>query len=330
MNKRSFFNAVLAFVIVVAAGGCAFSYQHPGPRTAAPRIEENSFTPGDGKRLALSQWAPSGEPWAILIALHGFNGYRKIFEKPAEFFSDNGVLVLAYDQRGFGEDPEAGHWAGADALARDLDAFLTLVKAAHPGVPVFVAGESMGAAVILKTLSGPPRADGLILLGPAVWGWSEMNPFYEAVLKLATRLIPWAKFSGRRFGRLPSDNIAMLQELAADPLVIKGTRLDAITGLVNLMQDGLDSAPGIRTLTLVLYGAKDRVVPHHALSGLKGGLPPGAWREKRYPNGYHMLLRDCSGDEVAADVLGFMAGRAGKTLERVMPPKEPACPQEGP
>ncbi|HXV74579.1 MAG TPA: alpha/beta fold hydrolase, partial [Sphingomonadales bacterium] len=186
---------------------------------ALPKIEKNTFFPSDGKRLALSRWQPADAPWAVIVALHGFNGYRKIFEKPAEFFNDNGILVLAYDQRGFGEDAEAGLWAGGAALADDLETFLSLAKAEHPDLPVFLLGESMGAAVILKAMAGREEADALILLGPAVWGWSEMNPFYEAVLKLTTRLFPYVKFSGRRFGRLPSDNLAMLQELAADPLV---------------------------------------------------------------------------------------------------------------
>lgn len=332
MNKKKSFNIsiLMLFAIATATAGCAFKYQRPGPEVFAPRMDETGFFPSDGKRLALSQWQPGAEPWAVLVALHGFNGYRKTFEKPAEFFTANGILVLAYDQRGFGEDPDAGLWAGGDILAKDLAAFLALVKLEHPGKPVFVAGESMGAAVALTALAATEGADGLILLGPAVWGWSQMNPFYEAVLKLTARLLPWVKLSGRRFGRLPSDNIAMLRQMAADPYVIKGTRLDAITGLVNLMEQGLKAAPAIKIPTLVLYGARDRVVPSHAVSSLARTLRGDAWQERRYERGYHMLLRDCAGDEVAADVLRFMAERAGHTLDAMVPSPEAACPTAAP
>ena len=55
---------------------------------------------------------------------------------------------------------------------------------AIPGVPVFVLGESMGGAVAMTAFASdtPPRADGLILVAPAVWGRQTMPFSYRLAL----------------------------------------------------------------------------------------------------------------------------------------------------
>jgi alpha-beta hydrolase superfamily lysophospholipase len=67
-----------------------------------------------------------------------------------------------------------------------------LVRARHPEAPLFLLGESMGAAVILLALQQPsfPRVDGIVLVAPAVWGWSAMHPAAAAGLRWAARFAP--------------------------------------------------------------------------------------------------------------------------------------------
>src|SRR3546814_14828012 len=57
----------------------------------------------------------------------------------------------------------------------------------------------------------------------------------RAALWLSARLFPSARLSGRGLGIQASDNIEMLRALGRDPLFIKETRVDAIHGVVNLM-----------------------------------------------------------------------------------------------
>src|SRR3546814_6119284 len=96
----------------------------------------------------------------------------------------------------------------------------------------------MGGAVVVAALAGPqpPEAAGAILAAPAVWGRSTM-PFHQrAALWLSARLFPSARLSGRGLGIQASDNIEMLRALGRDPLFIKETRVDAIHGVVNMME----------------------------------------------------------------------------------------------
>ena len=107
----------------------------------------------------------------------------------------------------------------------------------------------MGAAVILAAYGNGdrPEADGVVLSAPAVWSRDHM-PFYQrGALWLGARTVPWMKLTGRGLEIRASDNDDMLRALGADPLVIKETRIDAIHGLVDLMDTALEAAPSLRS-----------------------------------------------------------------------------------
>jgi alpha-beta hydrolase superfamily lysophospholipase len=149
----------------------------------------------------------------------------------------------------------------------------------------------------------------VILAAPAVWARQTM-PFHQrAALWLGTRLFPWAQFSGRGLGILASDNIEMLRALGRDPLFIKETRTDTIYGLVNLMDAALQAGPKIESETLLLYGAKDEVVPAEPTFAFWRSLPEAAAARQRfayYPAGWHMLLRDLQSEVVIADIAAWI------------------------
>src|SRR5260370_35948198 len=141
----------------------------------------------------------------------------------------------------------------------------------------------MGGAVAVVAETGfegtpPPKADGLILEGPAVWGGKTMTIPEWMALWFGDRLLPGMKLTGRGLGIMPSDNIEMLRALGRDPLVIKETRVDTIKGLVDLMDDALAAASGLHTPMLLPYDDHDeripRAPPRHFLPALPPGEPP--------------------------------------------------------
>jgi alpha-beta hydrolase superfamily lysophospholipase len=249
----------------------------------------------------------------VILALHGFNDYSNAFKDSGEEWARHGIATFAYDQRGFGSAPRHGIWAGAPRLAQDATEAVDVLRARYPGVPLFILGESMGGAVAVVAETGfegtaPPRADGLILEGPAVWGRTTMTVPERVALWLGDRLLPGMKVTGRGLGIMPSDNIEMLRALGRDPLVIKETRVDAIKGLVDLMDDALAAAPGLRTSMLFLYGDRDEIIPRESTRRFLAALPAGEPRRVAfYPTGYHMLLRDLEAEVVRRDVEAWVA-----------------------
>ena len=120
-----------------------------------------------------------------------------------------------------------------------------LAAARHPGLPVYLMGDSMGCAVALRALADPdaPQVAGAILVAPAVWGGKAMNPAFRFGIWFAAHTTPWNYATGRGLRRVPSDNVEMLRKLGRDPLVIKATRIDTVDGLTSLMDAALAAAP---------------------------------------------------------------------------------------
>ena len=276
-----------------------------------PYFTADRFVTTDGERLPLHRWLPQGPPWAVVLALHGFNDYSHAFAGPAAAWAKQGIATYAYDQRGFGAAPGRGRWWGSEALADDALAASEILRRRYPGVPLYLLGESMGGAVAIVTATGAaglpvPDIDGVILEAPAVWGRATMSLLPRLVLWAAVRLAPSLKLTGRQLHLWPSDNIAMLRALARDPLVIKATRVDAIWGLVNLMDRAATAAPRLKGPLLVLYGHHDEIIPKRAMRHFIGALRDPQMRFAYYRHGYHMLLRDCEAPLVIADVAHWM------------------------
>lgn len=317
--------AALVYALMLAA--CAPPDFRESPTAARPLgpgqipyagLIEGGLVTDDGQTLHLETWFPTDPtgkpvpPKAAIVALHGFDDYSEEFAMPATYLAEHGIATFAYDQRGFGHSDNPGRWPGAETLKRDLRTAIRLVRARMPATPVYALGCSMGGAVVLATLAdgGPDLPDGAILCPPAVWARETQPLLNRAVLWAGVRLIPDESFTGRGLGVLASDNIPMLRKLGRDPLYIHATRTDAIYGLVDLMDQGLAAAPKVTLPLLVLYGAKDQVIPKTPVADLMARLPrtaDGTQRLAYYANGWHLILRDLDASLVDADMVAWIA-----------------------
>jgi alpha-beta hydrolase superfamily lysophospholipase len=302
---------VVALFLALTLAACAPMTAPPGAMPSAPALAEDSFLMRDGLRLPLRRWVPEGDPKAIIIALHGMSDYSNAFALPGPEWARRGILTIAYDQRGFGQSPNPGLWGGSETMRNDLRDAVAAVKAAYPGLPLFVLGESMGGAVVLTALEQPLDVDGAILVAPAVWSRGDMPMLYRIALFLAARLAPGLVLSNSAASRvvtiIPSDNIEMLRAMSRDPLVQKRTRSDMLFGLTNLMDEArtaperLAPPPPI----LFIYGAKDQVIPARPTEAVIQALGRRA-TVRRYETGYHMLLRDLGRAAPQNDIADFV------------------------
>jgi alpha-beta hydrolase superfamily lysophospholipase len=140
----------------------------PGPPTEAAQAATDAFVMPDGMRLPYRAWLPDGEPWAVMLALHGMNDSRNAWEIPAPDFAQAGVAVFSPDQRGFGNTTVRGYWPGTQALVDDAREMATLLHARYPQARLILAGESMGAAELmcLATARDPPANATYVLIAP--------------------------------------------------------------------------------------------------------------------------------------------------------------------
>lgn len=293
--------------------GCAPAVQRPQPVPvgfAGPRLAEDHVVAHDGSRLPLVRWEAPGEPWAVIVAVHGMNDYRMAWHMAGPWWAERGVTTYAYDQRGFGHAPGRGVWAGEALLTEDLRTVTALVRTRHPGAIVAVVGESLGSAVAIAAFASdrPPEADRVVLLAPAVWGWSSQPIPNRAALWAAARLLGDTAVEPPEFAVreiYASDNLLELLRMGRDPAFLATTRFDALYGLVNMMERGSRSLSDVRAPVAYLYGGRDQVITLAPTQRALRGLPPGA-REAFYPEGRHLLVRDHEAESVMADVLAFI------------------------
>lgn len=331
--------SLAVFVSVLAVGACATPAIQPPltppPGFAGPALDGRALLMDDGARLPLARWTPEREePWAVIIALHGMNDSRAAFRLAGPWWAEQGIETWAIDQRGFGQAPGRGVWGGEARMTEDLRTSVALARARHPGAIIAVVGESMGGAVAIAAFASdrPPAADRLVLLAPAVWGWTAQGPLNRASLWITARIVgdravdvpEWAVRD-----RFASDNRLELFRNGRDPNSILSTRFDALYGLVDLMETAATRLGEVRAPTLLLYGANDAVIQKSPMRQAleRAGERPGL-RTGFYPDGWHILNRDLQAEAVYRDVEAWVRDPAAQ-LPSGAGPVLPALRGEG-
>jgi alpha-beta hydrolase superfamily lysophospholipase len=144
-----------------------------------------------------------------------------------------------------------------------------------------------------------------------------MNLLMRASLWLADHTMPGLTLTGRGIVKVTaSDNRQALVRLSNDPLTIHATRVDAIKGLVDLMDQAAAAAPYFHAPALVMYGGHDELVPPRATAATWRALPPGPVVRAFYPDGYHLLLRDKDRSVPIRDILAWMRDPAAPLPSR--------------
>jgi len=129
---------------------------------ASSHVLCGAFQASDGADVPYRLWNAVGTPRAILLLLHGASDYSGAYDEIGPLLASRGFIAFAYDQRGFGATASRGHWIGRRRMVRDVqDAVTFLRKRVGVELPMFIVGESMGAAIAVHAA---PRLRGFRVL----------------------------------------------------------------------------------------------------------------------------------------------------------------------
>jgi alpha-beta hydrolase superfamily lysophospholipase len=122
--------------------------------------------------VTVYRWDPEGAPRAIVQITHGMGEHAGRYAQFAEFLTGRGFVVHAQDQRGHGAtaatDADLGRLGetGWDDLITDIGLLGEAARAAHPGLPLVLAGHSMGSFAVQQYLLGAgDTVDAVLLTG---------------------------------------------------------------------------------------------------------------------------------------------------------------------
>lgn len=138
--------------------------------SAPPRSEKHYLEGPAGRLQALYELPGDSEPHSAAVVchphpLHGGTLHNKVAQTLARAFVRLGFATLRFNFRGV-EDSD-GHYDEARGELDDALAALDWMRERHPGMPLWVAGFSFGAAIAIRAAAVQPVA-GLVSVAPAV------------------------------------------------------------------------------------------------------------------------------------------------------------------
>lgn len=118
-------------------------------------------------------WAAEN-PVAVVQIVHGMMEHAGRYDHFARWLNGHRVAVYANDHIGHGltarTTSDLGHFPRRDDWQRSIEIMHNLtqkIRAQHPGIPVFLLGQSMGSVMVqIYMMQHGREADGYILSGP--------------------------------------------------------------------------------------------------------------------------------------------------------------------
>ncbi len=254
------------------------------------------------------RFEPTAPARAQVLAVHGFGDHKGAFDRLGPWLAERGIRLVACDQRGFGAQPDRSFWPGAETLAVELGRRVERLRAERPDLPLYLLGESMGAAVVLLAVTRDPAppVDGVVLVAPAVWGGESMPRAYRALVRAIAALLPGWRLSGRGLPVRAAEDLGLLRALAADPLYLAEPTAAQVAGLLDLMDRAHGTGPALRVRTLVLVPGRDEIVPTAVQLAFVRTIAAVDCTLVVHPEARHLLLRDRDRERAWADLFAWL------------------------
>ncbi len=269
---------------------------------------QDSFTGNHGTRIDYDVWTPDGDPVALLVLAHGLGEHARRYDHVVARLLDIGIVVYAPDHRGHGRSGgkrvELKEWRD---FTDDLHRVFDIARAAHPGLPVYLLGHSMGGAMALDyALDHQDDLAGLILSGPAVDVTSGTPAIVVTLGKLLGKYLPGLPVENLD-SNLVSRDPKVVAAYNADPLVHHGKVPAGIARGMIVNAESLPARlPSLKLPLLLLHGEQDGLAKVDGSRMIASTAGTSDLTYKEYPGLYHEILNEPEQDEVIADITGWL------------------------
>jgi alpha-beta hydrolase superfamily lysophospholipase len=258
-----------------------------------------------GGRLYHQAWGLEGARGVVVLA-HGLSEHSGRYEHVAERLVGEGFAVEAVDHRGHGRSEGARALVEVDDLVEDLDRLVDAAVGAHPGVPLFLLGHSMGGLIAAEYAMGHQhRLAGLVLSAPLA-ALEAASPVTRLTARVISAVAP-------RLGlveidsALVSRNPEVVRAYDFDPLVYRG-RLPArtVSELASAIGSLPERATAITLPVLIMYGSGDHLVPPAGSVMLDSVISSKDKTLKVYDGLFHEILNEPEQETVLDDLCAWL------------------------
>ena len=227
---------------------------------------ESKFEGTDKSTFYILGWEPEPPPKAIIALVHGHGEHMGRYAHVGRALTDSGYTLVGYDSRGHGKSPGArGHTPSYNALMDDIGAFLAMLAAKYPGLPLFLYGHSMGGNQVMNyALRRRPQIRGVIATGPWLKLSFQPSPVQVALGKLMNRIFPAFTQSTRLDTSGLAHGVEVVRTYDNDPLNHNQISARLFVGIYESGLWALEHAAEFPLPLLLMHGGADPITSPEA------------------------------------------------------------------
>jgi acylglycerol lipase len=278
------------------------------PKSPTAQHGESTFGTTDGLTLYRQWWLPSADPKAVVMLFHGLGEHSGRYVHVAAALNAARYAVHAVDHRGHGKsEGKPVYVKSYGEFMSDLVLFRDLVETAHPGLPLFVLGHSMGGNLAVgHTLAHQDGLAGLALSGPALKVGDDIKPVQVKIIGVLGKLVPSFRPQALDASSISRDP-AVVEAYRNDPLVYTG-KVSAGIGwaLIERMEQFPSQYRELRLPVLLQHGTADQMANVEGSRELERLAVNATVTSHYYEGLYHEIYNEPEQQAVLADLVAWL------------------------
>ena len=228
--------------------------------------ETGFFEGRELKKLFYQYWLPdSGEIKAYIIAIHEWGTHSDRLKYPANYLTEKGYAVYAFDLRGHwrnaGDIP--GHIDSIDHIQKDTLLFMDKLHEIAKDKKVFLMGHSFGGLMSLIFAINHPNLSGVLISSPLLGMFLKLSMGKKVIKSISKTL---AKLAPNKIidnlidqNQLTSD-LKILRAHIADKHKIEVISAKSATEIDKFSKWAMENASKLHCPILLMQAGDDKIV----------------------------------------------------------------------
>ncbi|MFW9941825.1 MAG: alpha/beta hydrolase [Candidatus Thorarchaeota archaeon] len=217
-------------------------------------------------KLFYQFWVPESEEIkAYIITLHGWGTHSDRLKLLAEYFTDKGYAIYAFDIRGHGKNrgDMPGHIESMDHLQKDTLLFLDLIRELAQDKKIFLMGHSFGGLIALIFAIHHPALPGAIISSPLLGMFRKLSLGKKVIKSISSTI---SKLSPNKVLNNEIDQ----NQLTSDLKILRShitdkNRIDVISAksaseIDKYIKWAMENASDLICPVLIMQGGNDKIV----------------------------------------------------------------------
>ncbi len=280
-----------------------------GEAATPAALSEDERLPGG---VYYRHWRVEEPARAVILLVHGLGEHSGRYCGFADFFTGQGVAVIAPDHLGHGESPgRRAHIGSFAEFIAPLDALREAIDQWYPEAPRFLVGHSMGGLIAARyLLDRQDWFDGAALSAAALETASPPSKTTLLIIRLLAAIWPSLGVMQLDPAEVSRDP-AVVRDYIEDPLVHNGKISAGLAhALFKTMAEVEAGRASIKLPLLIMHGEADAMTTPAGSEAFYQGVSSSDKQLRIYPELYHEIFNEPERLQVLSELRDWLYQRA--------------------